>query len=400
MKFVLAGYGSRGDVEPCAAVGRELLCRGHDVCMAAPPDKLGFVESAGLAAVAYGPDTLKQIDAATDFVRHVQDPISALPEVVERVTQVWAAKTAVLTSVANGADLLLAGMNEQALAANVAEYYGIPLAALHFFPAQIVSSGLLYSPVTTAAEDAQRRALGLPEATGPTAQRMVEREPLEIQAYDEFCLTGLATEWAGSNGRRPFVGAPTLELPTDADDEVLSWIAAGTPPIYFGFGSTPVAAFADVVAMISAACTQLGERALICSGANDFTHIPHINHVKVVRSVNHAAIFPACRAAVHHGGAGTTAAAMRAGIPMLILWLWLDQPLWAAAVSRLKIGSAQCFSTTTEESLVAALRCILTPQYFTRAREAATQVTKSAESVASAADLLEHAARMGRLSHS
>ena len=57
MKFVLASYGSRGDVEPCAAVGRELLRRGHEVRMAVPPDLVGFVESAGLAAVAYGPDT-------------------------------------------------------------------------------------------------------------------------------------------------------------------------------------------------------------------------------------------------------------------------------------------------------------------------------------------------------
>ena len=57
MKFVLAGYGSRGDVEPCAAVGRELLRRGHDVRMAVPPNMLGFIESAGLAAVAYGPDS-------------------------------------------------------------------------------------------------------------------------------------------------------------------------------------------------------------------------------------------------------------------------------------------------------------------------------------------------------
>ena len=54
MKFVLASWGSRGDVEPCAAVGRELLRRGHEVRVAVPPDLVGFVESAGLAAVAYG----------------------------------------------------------------------------------------------------------------------------------------------------------------------------------------------------------------------------------------------------------------------------------------------------------------------------------------------------------
>ena len=56
MKFVLASYGSRGDVEPCVAVGRELLRRGHDVRMAVPPDLVGFAEAAGLAAVAYGLD--------------------------------------------------------------------------------------------------------------------------------------------------------------------------------------------------------------------------------------------------------------------------------------------------------------------------------------------------------
>jgi len=391
MKFVLAGYGSRGDVEPVAAVGRELLRRGHDVRMAVTPDLLGLVESAGLAAVAYGPEMRGHINAAADFIRNVQNPIGAVPKVLEDVTQVWAQKSATLTPLAKGADLLLAGMNEQGLAANVAEHYGIPLAALHFFPPQVLPSGFLYSHITNEAANVQRRALGLPEATGPSTQP----GSLEVQAYDEFCLPGLPAEWAESADRRPFVGALTLELPTDADDEVLSWIAAGTPPIYFGMGSTPIAS-ADTVTMISAACAQLDERALICSGPNDFTHIPHFDHVKVVSAVNHAAVFPACRAVVHHGGAGTTAAGMRVGIPMLVLWLWLDQPIWAAAVERLKVGSGRQFSATTQESLVADLRCILTPGYVTRAREVAAQMTKPADSVASAADLLEDAAGLGR----
>jgi UDP:flavonoid glycosyltransferase YjiC (YdhE family) len=393
MKFVVAGYGSRGDVEPCAAVARELLRRGHEVCMAVPPDMLGFVESAGLAAVAYGRHTKEQMNAAMDFIGHVGNPISVLPQLIERVTQIWAEKSATLTSLANGADVLLAGINEQGLAANVAEYHGIPLAALHFFPARILPSGWLYSGVTEEAADAQRRALGLPEATGPST-RQLEGGSLEIQAYDELCLPQVVAEWAESDSRRPFVGALTLELPTDADDEVLSWIAAGTPPIYFGFGGTPIASPADTVAMISAACAQLGERALICSGPNDFTDIPHVDHLKVVAAVNHAAIFPGCRAVVQHGGAGTTAAAMRAGIPTLILWLWLDQPIWAAAVERLKVGFGRQFTTITQESLVADLRSILTPQYVTRARELATQMTTPTESAARAADLLEDAARL------
>ena len=231
----------------------------------------------------------------------------------------------------------------------------------------------------------------------PAPRRITERGSLEIQAYDEVCFPGLAAEWAKWDGQRPFVGALTMELPTDADEEVASWIAAGTPPIYFGFGSIPVESPADTLAMIGAACAELGERALVCSGWTDFSDLPHFEHVKVVGAVNHAAIFPACRAVVHHGGAGTTAAGLRAGVPTLILWMLGDQPIWGAAVKRLKVGTARRFSSTTRESLVADLRTILAPEYVARAREIATRMTKPAESVAAAADLLEDFARRGVL---
>jgi vancomycin aglycone glucosyltransferase len=202
---------------------------------------------------------------------------------------------------------------------------------------------------------------------------------LEIQAYDELCVPGLAAQWADQAGRRPFVGALTLELPTDADDEVLSWVAAGTPPIYFGFGSTPLTSPADTIAVITAACTSLAD------------------HVKMVEAVNHAAVFPACRAVVHHGGVGTTAAGLRAGVPSLALWVGLDQWLWAGAIECLKVVAARHFTATNQESLVADLRFILSPQCVTRARDVAASMTKSAESVTSAADLLEAVARASAL---
>ena len=396
MKFVVAGYGSRGDVEPCIAVGLELLRRGHDVRLAVtvPPDMLAFIESAGLTAVPYGPDWQAQM-RDDGFVRMIQNPLSAIHEAVEYVAQVSAAKSAALMSLTNGADLLLAGMNEQGRAANVAEYYGIPLAVLHSFPPQILDLGSPDGSLAMQADLAQRRALGLPEATGLSTRPMVEPKWLEIQAYDELCFPGLGAEWADQGLRRPFVGALTLEMPTAADDEVLSWMAAGPPPIYFGFGSTPIAYPADTVAAISAACAQLGERALIWSGPNDFTHVPHAEHVKVVDTVGQAAIFPACRALVHHGGAGTTAAGLRAGIPTLVLWNGLDQPVWADTVTRLKVGFGRCFSESTVNSLVADLHSVLAPHHASRAREVAAQTITPAESRARAADLLEDAARRG-----
>jgi UDP:flavonoid glycosyltransferase YjiC (YdhE family) len=247
------------------------------------------------------------------------------------------------------------------------------------------------------AEDAQRRELGLPKARSPWPRRIAERGSLEIQAYDEVCFPGLAAEWAKFDGQRPFVGALTMELPTDADEEVASWIAAGTPPIFFGFWSLPVKSPADTLAMISAACAQLGERALVCSAGTDFSHVPHLEHVKVVDAMNYPAAFPACRAVVHHGGAGTTAIGVRAGVPTLILSRDPSQALCGAMVKRLKVGTARRLSTTTQMSLVADLRTILAPQYVARAREIATRMTKPADSVAAAADLVEDFARLRRV---
>jgi UDP:flavonoid glycosyltransferase YjiC (YdhE family) len=414
MKFALAIHGSRGDVEPFAAVGLELQRRGHEVRMAVPPNMLGFVDSAGLDAVAYGPSS--QAVNEEDFIRNfwnISTPVRVVRASKYYLGEVWAEMGTTLTSLADGTDLLLTGMIQQGLAVNVAEYHRVPLAELHCFPVRVNSQILPVLPpplirsgisalwwahwrMTKRAEDNQRRRLGLPDATGPSTRRIMERGSLEIQAYDELFFPGLAAEWTQWNGQRPFVGALTMKLPTDADDDISSWCAAGSPPIYFGFGSMPVRSFGATVEMISASCAELGERALIYAGANDVDDNRDSDHIKIAGAMNHAAIFPACRAVVHHGGAGTTAAGMRAGIPTVILWVTADQPIWAAQVKRLRVGSARRFSGTTTESLVAELRRILTPQYITRAREVAAQMTEPAESVTATADLLEVTASQRR----
>jgi len=381
---------------------------------------VGFAEGAGLATAAYGLNTQAWLDVYrnfwTAFFRkfwRIQDLRKLWREMWELSDQSWAQMNTTLTSLADGADVLFAGQSYQEPAANVAEHYDIPLVTLHHVPmranGQLVS--ILPSPLARSAmtafdwlawrlnkkvDDSQRRELGLPKATGPSPRRIADRGSLEIQGYDEVCFPGLAAEWAKWDGQRPFVGALTMELTTHADDEVASWIAAGTPPICFGFGSMPVESPADTVEMISAACAELGERALVCAGSSDFSDVPHFDHVKVVGAVNYAAVFPACRAVVHHGGSGTTAASLRAGVPTLILSMDVNQTLWGGQVKRLKVGTGRRFSATTRESLVADLRRILAPQYATRARALGARMTKPAESVVKAADLVESFARSRR----
>jgi UDP:flavonoid glycosyltransferase YjiC (YdhE family) len=420
MKFALACYGTRGDVEPSVAVGRELSRRGHEVRVAVPPELIGFAESAGLAAVSYGPKIQEFLDEDflrnmwTDFFRNawkIRDPIALMFKVWEPIIRYWGDVSTTLISVADGVDLLSTGLNFEQAVANVAEYYDIPLATLHHFPMRpngelvpALPSGLvratmgvidwLFWRATKKVEDAQRRELGLPKAKRPAPQRITERGSLELQTYDAACFPGLAAEWAKWNDRRPFTGALTMELATEADEEIASWIAAGTPPICFGSGSIPIESPAAMVEMIGAACAQLGERALVCAGGTDFGDVSYPDHVKVVGVVNYATIFPACRAVVHHGGSGTTAASLRAGIPTLILWSSADQPYWGAQVKRLRVGTARRFSKTTPKTLVADLRQILAPDYLSRARQFATGMTKPSESASRAADLLEDAVRV------
>lgn len=384
--------------------------------MAVPPDLVGFTEAAGLPTVAFGLNTQTWLDVYRNFwtsffgafwkLREMRD---LWREMWDLSDQCWTQMSKTLTSLAEGADLLLTGQSYQEAVVNVAEYLDVPLATLHHVPVR--ANGQLVplpAPLARASmtafdwfgwrlnkkvEDAQRRELGLPRVRGASARRIAESGSLEIQAYDEVCFPGLAAEWRKWNGQRPFVGALTMASSTEADDEVASWIAAGTPPICFGFGSMPVESPADAIDMISAACAELGERALICAGWSDFSAVSHSDHVKVVGGVNYATVFPSCRAVVHHGGSGTTAASMRAGVPTLILSMDVNQTLWGARVKRLKVGTTRRFSKTTRQSLVKDLRRILDPEYAARARELATRMTTPAESAERAADLVEGFAR-------
>jgi UDP:flavonoid glycosyltransferase YjiC (YdhE family) len=420
MKFVLAFYGTRGDVEPGIAVGRELMRRGHDVQMAVPPDLIGSAESVGLTAVAYGPDTGAWLEDTRDFWGYffrnfwrVRDVQKYFRESREPGTRAWGEMTRTLVAIAAGADLLVTGVSYEELVFDVSEYCGVPLATVLWFPMRVNGKLLpnLPDPVLRSAMKLyegliwrgvkkvvgiQRRDLGLPPASGPVPGRIAERELLEIQAYEEVLFPGLATEWAQWDDQRPFVGTLTLELATEADSDVMSWIAAGTPPICFGFGSIPVESPADMIAMIAAACAQVHERALVCAGWTDFSNVPQFDHVKVVGAVNYATIFPSCRAVVHHGGAGTTAAGLRAGVPTLILWMADVQVIWGAAVKGLKVGTSRRFAATTEKTLVADLCTILEPGYLTRARQLAARMIRPADSVAKAADLMENFARRKR----
>ncbi|WP_197500529.1 glycosyltransferase, partial [Mycobacterium sp. 852002-51961_SCH5331710] len=117
MKFVLASYGTRGDVEPCIALGRELSRRGHEVRVAVSPNFVDFAEAAGLVAVAYGPDPQHWQDLHREVLTRLSRFFWKPRELVRLgredwalLRQCWEEMSETLKTLAQGADLLLTGL--------------------------------------------------------------------------------------------------------------------------------------------------------------------------------------------------------------------------------------------------------------------------------------------------
>lgn len=399
-------HGTRGDVEPAIAIALELLRRGHEVDVAVPPNLVRFAMDAGLNSVtAYGPDSHKQLESEL-FKKwwQLRNPIKVLHQARLYTTEGWEEMSKVLYELAKRADLILCGTTYQEVAANVAEALNIQLAALHYFPLRANNHILpirlpffivhilwkiaewIHWKIIKPAYDLQRVALNLQASKISSVQKMMENNIFEIQAYDKVFFPNLETQW---NGQRPLVGTMTLELKTSHDDCIESWINSGSPPIYFGFGSMFFDDPKQTIKIVIHVCELLGERALICTGSLSIGEFPKTDSVKLVQAVNHSRVFPRCRAAVHHGGAGTTAASTRAGIPTVILWVGADQPIWATQVKRLGIGTSRRLSGTSSLTLQHDLKTVMQADYIQRAREISKQIKSPNESLNSTVKLLE-----------
>jgi vancomycin aglycone glucosyltransferase len=158
--------------------------------------------------------------------------------------------------------------------------------------------------------------------------------------------------------------------PLAADLE--SFLEAGHPPVYFGFGSMPVAAGTSRT-LIDAA-RAAGRRAIVSEGWAALGLIDEAPDCISVGDVNQQALFPRVAAVVHHGGAGTTVAAARAGVPQVVVPMFGDQPYWASRVRALGIGTSIPIAELTTGVLTIALRDASEPATVKRARAVAGEI--------------------------
>jgi sterol 3beta-glucosyltransferase len=134
------------------------------------------------------------------------------------------------------------------------------------------------------------------------------------------------------DGRRPLVGCLPLDDElrgmlgeADVDAGLDAWLSAGEPPMFVGFGSMPVQDPTATVAMITRVSRELGVRALVSAGWGELSSLgPADAEVRVVGNLDHDSVLGRCRAAVHHAGAGTTAAGLQAGPPTVVCSVFAD----------------------------------------------------------------------------
>ncbi|MFE3766188.1 glycosyltransferase [Streptomyces sp. NPDC059104] len=406
MRVLLTAWGSRGDVEPLAALAVELRARGAQVRVCAPPDEefAALLARVGVPLVPLGP-TVRSVVAGTRPPT-AKDAFRLAPELV-------AARFDVLTEAAEGCDVLLATGLMPAGARDVAEKLGIRYvyACFHVFgiPSRHFPPGSRPGKASPPDEtdnralweqDAQRvnalygealarhrASIGLPPVDNVRDHVFTDRPWLAADAT--LCpsrgMTDLDVVQTGA-----WIMPDDRPLPAGLE----GFLDAGEPPVYVGFGSMAAHAPKDIARVATEAVRAHGRRVLLARGWADLAPVDDADDCFVVGEVNQQALFPRVAAAVHHGGAGTTTAAARAGAPQVVVPRIADQPYWAGRVAELGIGSAHHDPAPTFGSLSAALAGALTPGTRTRARAVAATLSGDGAAVA-AALLLEDAAAPG-----
>lgn len=394
MRILLSTIGSRGDVQPLVALASELKALGEDIHLCVPPDFREWIEGLGLPVTPIGPEL-----RSTGKMR----PVAHLaPEQRRQMIEgTVAAQFETISAVARGSDVIVGATALQIAAPSVAERMGIPyvfaaycptvLPSKHHAPPVLVSLGDAPAPAVSdytehwvrdtqrwndawrPALNAQRTSLGLAPIDDVRGHVFTDRPWLAADAT--------LAPWPDPTDENVFqTGAWILLNHRPLAPAIESFLDAGAPPVYFGFGSAGAPESLSRVMIESA--RAVGRRAIVLRGWAELPLIDAAPDCLSIGEVNLQALFKRVAAAVHHGGAGTTTAAARAGAPQVVIPQHYDQPYWAQRVHQLGIGTAHATPTPTIESLTAALERTLQPSVTARARSVAADVRGDGAAIA------------------
>jgi vancomycin aglycone glucosyltransferase len=400
MRVLLSTRGSRGDVEPLAALTAQLQDLGVETAVIASPDQefTEVLDGVGVPHLKVGgsvrdlvtgknPGQMERVLA--DFEGHARE-----------IMDDYAG--ALLAAAEDGCDAIVAtGLFPSVVAARaVSEHLGIRCVSVFLQPTGLPSplhaphpmKGLKWPEEVTdnlarwewdvykmqtifgAPANAFRESLGLDQV-----------ENIRDHTYGGqpwLATDPVLSPWEPTGLDVVQTGAWMLADTKPLSAELEAFLEAGEAPVYAGFGSMPMQAAKNAAEVAVAAARANGRRLVLASGWAELASADTGGDVLVIGGVNQQALFPRMAAIMHHGGAGTTTAATRSGSPQVVVPQIVDQPYWAERVADLGAGVAHDGPVPTVESLSAALATALSPETVQRAAEVGTMIRTDGAEVA------------------
>ncbi|MFP9136226.1 glycosyltransferase [Devosia sp. XGJD_8] len=385
MRIAIQTLGTRGDVQPYIALAIGLVRRGHDVQIAAPVQFESLVGAHAIPFIGLPGEFLALMDteegkAAIGGGQGFSAGLKLLKYMRPLMDQLLEAETAAVRSF--GPDLIL--HHPKSLAApHLATALGVP--------------GILASPLPGFTPTSAFPSPLLPfNSLGPlnkVSHLLATRggELLfakELRAWRHRTL-GLRARPNNPVGTLYAYSPEVIPVPNDWGDDVLvsgywfldgedwapdaalaEFLASGDKPIYVGFGSVPGIDPEAMTALVAEALARTGKRGLLATGGGALGGQALPAHMHRIAAAPHDRLLPLVAAAIHHGGAGTTGAALRAGLPTTIVPFFGDQPFWGRRIEQLGVGPRPLDrKSLSADALADAIRAMDAPEMRRRAGE-------------------------------
>lgn len=385
MRVLLSTIGSRGDVQPLVALGLQLKTIGHEVHLCVPPDFCAWIERLEMTVTPIGPRVRSTGPASPPL------PPPTPEQQRQMMDGMVAMQFETITAAAQRCDIIVAATALQIATRSVAERLGLPYIFVAYSPVVLPSAHHAppplpplpgQEPLPTTANNLERWARDTQRfnATFGAALNTL-RASLDLAPVDDvrshiftdrpwLAADPVLAPWPDPTNQAVFqTGAWLLPDARPLSAELEAFLDTGEPPVYFGFGSTR--APAELSQVLIQTARAIGRRAIISQGWANLASIDNAPDCLVIGDVNLPALFKRVAAAVHHGGAGTTTLAARAGVPQVVISQLYDQHYWGQRVRQLGIGIAPAPGTPTTDSLTNALDHVLQPNVVDRAKSIA-----------------------------
>ncbi|MEI3868402.1 glycosyltransferase [Microbacterium sp. CCNWLW134] len=348
MDVTIIANDTRGGVEPYLALGIEAAKRGHEVRAAAPDDYATAFTQAGIRFIPLSGVDREAISAHAD-----RSSLREMGRHVEGLVPVWARD---VRDAAEGTDLIMAGIGGMGLARPVAAALQVPLLRAHLQPLDAPSRdypGPL-APRFDRLGPRGRRLSHVVTRVGTTAllagPERVARRALGVATTPPVVLPSIVYGFSASvvpvtsdrATRRIATGWWALpgDAAVDIPPELASFLDESSQVVSIGFGSMLGPAPERLFDTVARAVTAVGVRAVMLTGWGGLAGTSPTPDIRAVTAVPHGWLFPRVAATVHHGGAGTTGASLRAGVPTFIAPFGADQPFWGSRTHRLGVSPA------------------------------------------------------------